>query len=157
MRSPRAALALVLALAACSPSIAPLYRDYEVRPPLAAAEAAGAGADVHARIRAALAEAGWDEAPADAPNVVSTAPRRVSDWGLYRTDVTLDVAPLGGRHVRVYFHPVRTSALGGRTKLGYLSGGLRRALLPDLNAAFARQGFAVLGTPDERDEETVER
>lgn len=147
-----AALALALALAGCSPSVAPLYRDYEVRAPSAEA----AGSDVYARVRAALAEAGWEVTEPGAPNVVSTAPRRISSWGLYRTEVALDVAPIGERHVRVYFHPVRYSILGGRSKLGYLSGGLRRALLPDLNAALARQGLVVLGTPRERDEETVE-
>lgn len=144
-------LVLALALAGCSPSIAPLYRDYEVRTP-----AEAAGGDVYTRIRTALAEAGWDVTAPDAPNVVSTTPREVSDWGLYRTEVALDVAPIGETHVRVYFNPVRYSILGGRDKLSYLSGGLRRALLPDLNAALARQGFVVLGTPRERDEETVE-
>jgi hypothetical protein len=152
----RAALALALLLAACSPSFAPLYRDYEARALPAGTIDGAAEPGVFAHIRAALSEAGWEEVPADAPNVVSTAPRRVSDWGLYRTDVSLDVAPVGARHVRVFFHPVRSSVLGGRTKLGYLSGGLRRALLPDLNAALARHGFVVLGTPDERDEETVD-
>jgi hypothetical protein len=155
MFRPRATLTLVLAalgLAACSPSVAPLYRDYEVRSAPAGATTDG----VFARIRLALAEAGWKETTPGAPNVVSTAPRPVSGWGLYRTEVALDVAPLGGHHVRVYFHPVRYSVLGGRTKLGYLSSGLRRALVPDLNAAFARHGFVVLGTPRERDEETVE-
>ena len=156
----RAAFAVTLFLSACSPSLAPPYRDYEVRtpPPVTrGGEAEGAPeADVYARIRAALTEAGWEEASSGAPNIVSTAPRRISDWGLYRTAVSLDVAPIGAHHVRVFFHPVRYSVLGGRTKLGYLSGSLQRSLVPDLNAAFAKQGFVVLGTPDERDEETVD-
>jgi hypothetical protein len=152
-----AVLALAALLAACSPSFAPLYRDYEVRGPQQPSGDVGADLQgVYTRLRAALAEAGWEEAPADAPNVVSTVPRRVSGWGLYRVDVSLDAAPIGEHHVRVFFHPVRSSVLGGQTKLSYLSSGLRRALLPELNAAFARQGFVVLGTPRERDEETVE-
>lgn len=142
---------LAFLLAACSPSLTPLYRDYEVR-----TSAAESGDDVYGRIRAALTEAGWEEDAPDAPNVVSTTPRPLSDWGLYRTEVTLDVVPIGKHHVRVYFHPIRYSVLGGEAKLGYLSSGLRRALLPDLNAAFTRQGLVVLGTPRERDKETVE-
>jgi hypothetical protein len=156
-RSRAAVVLLATLLAGCSPSIAPLYRDYEVRAPGPGRDAADVGAaDVYERIRVALREAGWEEDASEAPNVVSTAPRPISSWGLYRTEVALDVAPIGTHHVRVYFHPVRYSLLGGRTKLGYLSGGLRRALLPDLNAAFAAQGFEVLGTSRDRDEETVE-
>ncbi|MDX1421002.1 MAG: hypothetical protein R3181_13640 [Rubricoccaceae bacterium] len=146
-----AALALALALSACSPSVAPLYRDYEVEAP-----SAEASDDVYTRIRVALTDAGWELRPTDVPNVVSTAPRQTDNWGLYRTEVALDVAPVGEHHVRVFFHPVRYSVLGGRSKLSYLGSGLRRALLPDLNASFARQGFVVLGTPRERDEESVE-
>ena len=154
-------LSFALALSACAPSLSPLYRDYEVRTPApdSVSSAAPADADRHtlyARIRSALAEAGWAEVPADAPNVVSTAPRRISNWGLYRTELSIDVAPVGEDHVRVFFHPVRYTALGGRTSLGYLSSGLRRAVVPDLNTAFARHGLVVLGTPRERDEETVD-
>ena len=143
--------AAALALAACAPSVSPLYRDYEVRAVAASEEASP---DVYARIRAALAEAGWTETEADAPNIVSTEPRQVSDWGLFRTEVALDVAPIGDRHVRVLFHPIRYSFLGGRTKISYLGRGARRSILPDLNAAFEEQGFEVLGTAKERDEQT---
>ncbi|NNF57771.1 MAG: hypothetical protein HKN04_05970 [Rhodothermaceae bacterium] len=153
-RAALACLVLGLGLTACAPSITPLYRDYEVRATLSS-DVSNEG-EVFMRIRSALTEAGWTEAPADAPTVVSTEPRTVSDWGLSRTEVSLDVAPIGDRFVRVYFHPVRYSALGGRTKVPYLNSGVRRALLPDLNEALAAQGFVVLGTPRERDEETVE-
>lgn len=138
-----------LTLAACAPSVSPLYRDYEVRAVGASEEASP---DVYARIRAALAKAGWTETEADAPNIVSTEPRQISGWGLFRTEVALDVAPIGDSHVRVLFHPIRYSFLGGRTKIGYLGRGARRSILPDLNAAFEEQGFEVLGTAKERDE-----
>ncbi|HYE94583.1 MAG TPA: hypothetical protein VD962_00100 [Rubricoccaceae bacterium] len=144
----RVALLLTLGLAACSPSLSPLYRDYEVH-----ATPAGAAADVPSRLRAALAEAGWTEVPADAPNVLSTAPRQVSNTGLYRVEVSVDLAPVGERFVRVFFHPWRYSLTGGRSKLPYLTGGVRRAVLPALTAALERQGFVVLGTPRERDRE----
>ena len=141
-----------LTLAACAPSISPLYRDYEVR---AVGASEGTSPDVYVRIRSALAEAGWTETEADAPNVVSTEPRSISGWGLFRTEVSLDVAPIGDSHVRVLFHPIRYSFLGGRTKISYLGRGTRRSILPDLNAAFEEQGFVVLGTPRERDERTT--
>ena len=141
--------AAALTLAACAPSVSPLYRDYEVRAMGASEETSP---DVYARIRVALAEAGWTETDADVPNVVSTEPRQVSGWGLFRTEISLDVAPIGDSHVRVLFHPIRYSLLGGRTKIAYLGRGARRFILPDLNAAFEEQGFVVLGTPRERDE-----
>ena len=145
-------LLLVCTLAACAPSVAPLYRDYEDRADEPASPGGGmADADVLARVRRALAAAGWTEAPSNAPAVVTTAPRRVSDIGLYRTDVALDVSPLGGRFVRVLFHPMRHYVTGGRAKVFYLDGGLRRALMPDLNEAFEREGLVPLGTPRERD------
>ena len=143
---------LALNLAACAPSIAPLYRDYEAQP----SDPRVGDSDVFARLRLALADAGWDEAPADAPNVISTTPRTLSSWGFYRTELALDVAPINERFVRVYFHPVRYSFLGGRSKIGYLSGGVRRAVMPALNEALEAQGFVVLGTPRERDEEMVD-
>ena len=54
--------------------------------------------------------------------------------------------------MRVLFHPIRYSFLGGRTKSGYLGRGARRSIRPDLNAAFEEEGFEVLGTAKERDE-----
>ncbi len=141
--------AVLLTLTACAPSVSPLFRDYEVRAITASQESS---ADVYMRIRAALTEAGWTETAADAPNIVSTAPRSISSWGLFRTEVSLDVAPIGDHHVRILFNPIRYSLLGGRTKIGYLSGGVRRSILPELNTAFEGQGFDVLGTATERDE-----
>ncbi|MDX1439114.1 MAG: hypothetical protein R3284_04350 [Rubricoccaceae bacterium] len=137
----------------CAPSVTPLYRDYEVNEshPTAQNEA-----DVYDRIRTALEEAGWTETEADVPNVVSTEPRWSSSWAIFRIEVSLDVVPIGDEHVRILFHPTRHSILGGRTKIPYLDGGMRRRYLEDLNEAFAAQGFEVLGTAKERDEENVE-
>jgi hypothetical protein len=152
--------------AGCAPSFSPLYRDFDIEPAADAPLAARASAEteattvrddaVYARIRAALAEAGWEEAPPASPNVVSTEPRQLSDWGLYRVLVSLDVVPIGSRHVRVLFHPARRYVTGGRSKIPYLSSGLRQALLPELNEAFEMQGLYPIGTPRERDEEDVE-
>lgn len=141
---------LVLLLAACAPSVTPLYRDYEARG--LAADSGEAAADVLGRVRTALAEAGWAEATPLVAGTVAAAPRSVSDWGLYRTEVALDVTPIGGRYVRVLFHPYRRFITGGRSKLPYLGSGLARRLLTPLNEAFARHGLVALGTPRERDE-----
>jgi hypothetical protein len=114
-----------------------------------------AGSDIYDRIRAALADAGWTETPSAAPNVVSTETRQLSNWGIYRVVVSLDVVPAGEHHVRVFFHPARVYFTGGRSKIPYLGSGMRSTLLPDLNAAFEAQGLYPIGTPRERDEEHV--
>jgi hypothetical protein len=147
----------------CAPSLSPLYRDYDVERPseVGLVESSGGVSentgdrDVNARIREALADAGWTEAAAAAPNAISTEPRQLSNWGLYRVLVSLDVVPVGDRHVRVLFHPVRRYFTGARSKIFYLDGGMRRALLPELNEAFEAQGLYPIGTPRERDEDQV--
>lgn len=158
-------LAGIAATTGCAPSFSPLYRDFDVEPRAAGSVTAervstttdsGESGDVYARIRTALAEAGWSEDEAAAPNVVSTQPRTLSDWGLYRVLVSLDVVPIGGQHVRVLFHPVRRYFTGGRSKIPYLNSGMRRELLPSLNEAFKAQGLHPIGTPRERDEEQIE-
>jgi hypothetical protein len=153
----------------CAPSVSPLYRDYDVvTPPDAGTESASigrnaettsgaklAGQDVYARIRVALADAGWVERPPVAPNAISTEPRQLSNWGLYRVLVSLDVVPVGDRHVRVFFHPVRRYFTGSRSKIFHLDGAMQRALLTELNATFEVQGLYPIGTPRERDEDRV--
>jgi hypothetical protein len=105
------------------------------------------------RIREAVREAGWVLAEPKAPNVVSAENRTIGRWGLYRIDVALDVLPVGSGYVRVIFHPYRRFFTGGRSKIQYLSAGMRRKLLPDLVDALDKQGLAMLGTPIERDRE----
>ncbi len=160
---------MAVASSGCAPSFSPLYRDYDIGPvetgqvraeraqaDPSTASLSRAGDEVYDRIRTALAEAGWTEAEAAAPNVISTESRTYRDWGLYRVLVSLDVVPIGGQHVRVLFHPVRRYFTGGRSKIPYLDGGMRRDLLPALNEAFKAQGLRPIGTPRERDEEQVE-
>lgn len=148
-------------LSGCAPSLSPLYRDYEVKPPPPTAVTPGTTItadstittdDVYARLRSALRQAGWEEGEAVAPNVLSTRPRSFGNWGLYEVTVALDAVPMDDRHVRVLFHPLRRYVTGGRSKLPYLSGSLRRAILPDLDASLEAYGFERLGTPKERDD-----
>jgi len=155
-------LLLSLLISGCAPSYSPLYRDYDVVPTAVASASASeqheedSNRDVRDRLRAALSEAGWTEPAPSAPNVISTESRQLSHWGLWRVTVSLDAVPIGDRHVRVLFHPVRRYVTGGRSKISYFGGGLRRALLPDLNEALEAHGFLPIGTPRERDEEQVE-
>lgn len=136
-----------LLLAGCAPSLSPLYRDFEtttIAPPLPA------------RIGAALEAAGWQTRAGDAPNVVATETRRLGNWGLYAVEVYLEAVPVGSDHVRLYFHPYRHFFTGGRSKIPYLNGRLRRALLADLDAAFADEGLLLIGTSVERDREATD-
>jgi len=160
----RALLSLCFAtlFVGCAPSLSPLYRDYDVEPaPASTSDGASerpaeeVSGDIYDRIRAALTDAGWTETPSAAPNAISTEPRELSNWGIYRVVVSLDAVPVGEQHVRVLFHPARVYFTGGRSKIPYLGSGLRRALLPDLNEAFEAQGLYPIGTPRERDEEQV--
>ena len=108
-----AACLVLCSLAACSPSLSPLYRDYTLTQ-----EDSGPEDDLVAepRIRDALQASGWDPAESAAPNAVSTEERTLRNWGLYRVVVELEVVPLGPEHVRVYFHPYRRYLFGGRGK-----------------------------------------
>ena len=109
--------------------------------------------DIYARIRTALANAGWEETEPSARNVITTAPREFRNWGLYEVRVWLDVAPVNDRYVRVLFHPYRYYVTGTRGKVSHLNRSLRSAFLEDLNQAFSDQGLVAVGTPVERDRE----
>lgn len=149
-----APLAVLLVAAGCAPSIAPTYRDYRV--PDALERAAADERSLEDELRAALADAGWTEAEADAPNVITTELRRI-DSGLFsHVDAMLDLAPVGGPYVRVYVHAFRTNVFGARSKQPYLSPGLRRAALGDLTDALSRRGLVALDQPRERDEDATE-
>lgn len=132
-------------LAACSPSLAPLYRDYEVEP------AGLPESTLYENIEAALEESAWELAPASAPNVIATESRQINNWGLYKVIVSLEVVPVGGDYVRVYIHPYRKFFTGSRSKIPFLRAKLRRSVLTDLNAALEAQGLHVIGTAIQRD------
>jgi hypothetical protein len=123
--------------AGCAPSVTPLYRDFE---PMA-----GEGLAEQDRLLEQLAvvarEAGWELAPSEASNVVTTTRRTISRGVLSKTTVSLDLIPLGGRHVRVLFHPRKEYVTGERTKVAYLDGSLRRRLLPPLHEALEEGGL----------------
>lgn len=144
MRPSLAALVVLApALAACAPRLGPVYRDYAVPAPLARAEAADS---VRARAEAALRAAGW--------TVVATEPALQTDFRdggdrlIYRNRMAVSVFPIGPDHVRVQYQPVRRYTAKTRTFLPYLTPGLARPFLPDLDAALRARGFApVLSGP----------
>lgn len=155
-------LVLLCSLAACSPSLSPLYRDYTIGTENKASGDASEAEEstemppaAGPRIRNALRLAGWEPAASSPPNAVATEMRTLRNWGLYRVVVKLEVVPLGTKHVRVYFHPYRRYLFGGRGKIPFLTRSLQRSLLPDLNEALEDEGLYVIGTPVQRDRATV--
>ena len=143
-RTGLAALSVVAALVigACAPSISPLYRDYAAATP-----------DPHLRTRVerALERTRWEVRPSTTPNVIATDTVTLRRWGLYSVEVSLEVAPIDDRYVRVLVHPYRHYFTGGRRKIPYFKRSLRRQILPELSAAFEAEGLQVMGSSVERD------
>lgn len=140
----RLAIPGVLALLmGCSPSMTPLFSDYEVHE-------TGGDSVLLERIEAALEDAGWTLAPPPTPNIVATERRKLSEWGLYRIEAYLEAAPLGNRHVRVFVHPQRRYITGGRSKMPFLARSLRRSILSDLDRTFEERGLIVARSARER-------
>jgi len=148
---------LVLTLAAflfiglivgCSAELSPLYRDY-------LDDKNAEDVQVVRIIQEALGEAGWKMDEQISPYVVTTEPRQFQQWGLYRIEVHLDVAPMEDEVVRVLFHPYRIYFTGGRSKIPFLSPRLRRQVLKDINLAFEDHGLLAVDTPIKKDRETT--
>jgi hypothetical protein len=146
-------LLLTLGVSACAPSLSPLYRDYEIQNESATVT----DQPVEERIEAALADAGWQLKEAAAPNAFATVERKLNSWGIYSVVASVEVVPMGANYVRLYIHPYRTYITGGRGKIPYLNGGLRRSVLKDLTKAFEAQGLQSIGTGKKRDEATASR
>ena len=167
------ALLLVISffLSACAPSLAPLYRDYDMPSPdtlLAVAvsesmnpsgEPSGMAPDegvgartVPERIVAALNEAGWDTTATDLPHAIATKQRVLRRWGMYSIVFYLEVTPLGRDHVRIYIHPFRKYVFGKASKIQYLTRRIRSRFMSELDEAFSKHGLKPAGTPFERDD-----
>ena len=143
------AACFLLMLGACTPSLSPLYADYDApwsnpRTPdsLTAEE----------RILAALEEAEWDTMATDLPHAIATKERTLSRWGLYDVTAYLEVTPLGPNHVRIYVHPFRRYIFGRSSKISYLTRSIRSRFVPEIREAFTGQGFTPVGNPFERDD-----
>lgn len=127
----------LLLIAGCSPSLTPLYKDYEVPE---------TNDDVQVRIVEALQEAGWKMA--DDPvmdTVVKTEERVLNRRGIYKTLAVLEIVPVGDHFVRVLIHPYRDHLIGTKSKLPYLPGNIRRQIVPPLTESFEDVGLYLPG------------
>lgn len=138
------ALVTLCCISGCSPSLYPLYRDYEVQTD---------EEPVLERLRDAFEETGWQTVPPPAPNAITTQEKHIRSWGLYRVMVSIEAVPVGGDHVRLFVHPYRHYITGSRSKIAFLKGGIQRAVLRDLEEAFESRGLVAVGTGRSRDRE----
>ena len=138
-----AVLIVAAALAACTPRLSPLYRDYTVPDAIARDE------EVLVKLHAALVDAEWQIAPEQIDNLVRTEPRTVSRWGLYKVTVYLEAVPIGSDYVRIYVHPYREYVTGGRSKIPFFNRRTQAELLPALTEALEAQGLHRVGAPPE--------
>ena len=141
-------LAVILALSlqtltGCSPSLAPLYRDFQSEK---------SPEEVETSIANALESAGWTQTTALAPNAFKTEERTLNRRLVYKTVVSLEIVPIGDEYIRVFIHPYRDNFVGGRTKIPYLQSNVRKYVFPTLTEAFADEGLHELGNmPDSTD------
>lgn len=129
-------------LGACSPSLEPLYRDFDASQSRGADGPAAADPRL-ASAEAALVEAGWTLAADPPAGILATEPRTLSRWGLYRVEAYVEVVPMNEHTVRVLWHPYRKYVTGGRSKIPFLTGRLRRTVVADLEAAMEAQGLTL--------------
>ena len=139
-------LAVLVVASGCTPSISPLYRDYEVTdaPSLPDRE-------VLARIDRGLQRAGWTVVEGATDNMVATEMRTMRRWFFYDVRVQMEAVPMGGDYVRLLIHPYRELFNGRRRQIPYLRGSLARAVLRDLKPAFEAEGLIYVGTAQSRD------
>ena len=122
--------------AGCTPSLSPLFRDYEIDE---------RDDTVVERIERALEEAGWELTEASAPNAIRTDFKTLNRRLIYKTIVALEVVPIEDRYVRVFIHPYRDNLIGGRAKIPYLPSNIRRRVVPPLAEALEREGLFTPG------------
>lgn len=163
-------LAALVLLTGCAPRLAPLYRDYAVpasdttmvaaqaNPEAAVdvAEPISTDPETLAQIRRALEADGWTLQEDAGFTLVTTEPRRISEWGVYHVAASLEVVPLGPQYVRVLVHPYRVYITGGRTKIPFLQKRMRRVVMPSVTEALAAEGLIPAQTAQKRDEEAVD-
>ncbi|MCY3594612.1 MAG: hypothetical protein OXH01_05160 [Bacteroidetes bacterium] len=136
-------LFLALTVIGCSPTLYPLYRDYEYN----------YNDDVPlSQIEEALIEAGWELLPSSPPNAVSTVNRPIRNWLLYKVVVQVEAVPIGAQHVRLFVHPYRVYPSGSRSKIPFLKRSIRRRVVRDIDRVFESHGLVAVGTDMSRDE-----
>ena len=86
----------------CSPSLAPMFKDYEIADEEDASEA------VQQRVMSALQDIGWVPAEeAILPTVILTEERILNRRGIYKNTAVLEVLPSNQdkAYIRVLIHP----------------------------------------------------
>lgn len=137
-------VAVAFGSSACSPSLAPLYTDFET------IENEVPNDSILVRVERALVTAGWTQSESAARNVVATEERIINRWGLYDVRVSIELAPVTDRYVRVFIHPYRVYVTGARSKMPFLKRRIRRAILPDLAKALEIENIEPIGSAVER-------
>lgn len=148
MRPTLAVAFLAVLLTSCTPSLSPLYRDYEVRSGVTAGERLG-------DIGSAMTAAGWMLTEPAVAGTVATDFRTIGSFGFYKVVVSIEAIPVGGRYVRLLIHPYRDYIVGGRSKIPYMNRSIRRAVVPRLTKALDERGIVVIGTPIDRDKKEL--
>ncbi len=138
------ALATLIGLSGCSPSLSPLYRDFEHE---------SETLDVRDRVERALADSEWQLDDEFDQTVITTQTRTFRHWGLYRVEASLQVSEVDGDYVRVLINPYRVYLNGRRSKLPYLKKSLGRAVMKDFRNELTEVGLVAIGTVVERDKE----
>ena len=130
-------LIALLILAGCSPSLAPLYKDYEIH---------DTDEDIQERIANALTEAGWElSEDSISPKIILTEERTINRRLVYKTIAKLEVVPIEDSHVRVLIHPYRDNLIGLKSKLPYLPGNIQRQIVPPITELFKEAGLYTIG------------
>ena len=133
-------LTMMVFVAGCRPSLAPMFKDYEI------ADEEEANEDVQQRVISALEEVGWVPAEESIlPSVVLTEERILNRRGIYKNTAVLEVLPVGDNYIRVLIHPYRDHLIGNRTKLPYLPANIERQIIPDLTASLESYGLHLPG------------
>ena len=133
-------LAAIMFLAGCRPSLAPMFKDYEI------ADEEETNEDVQQRVISALEDIGWVPAEeAILPTVILTEERVLNRRGIYKNTAVLEVLPVGDNYIRVLIHPYRDHLIGNRTKLPYLPANIERQIVPDLTASLESYGLYLPG------------
>lgn len=133
---------ILVFVAACTPNLRPLYIDYQV---------GSLDTPVLERIESAFGEAGWIIAEDSLTNTVRTELQHFQSWGLYTIVAYIEAVPVNDRYVRLFIHPYRYYFTGARSKIPYFKGGVRRAILRDLEPALANYNLVAVGTDLSRD------
>ncbi|NND71589.1 MAG: hypothetical protein HKN43_08415 [Rhodothermales bacterium] len=142
-----AAVFAVLVLTGCSPSLSPLYRDFEHNADTD---------DVRERVERALTDANWQIDSSVDQTLITTESRTFKHWLLYRVEASLQVTEVDGDYVRVLINPYRVYFTGRRSKVPYLKKRLGRSVMRDFQRELDQEGLVAIGTVVERDKEDTD-